>query len=86
MLSFTLSSLRVIERKFGVLILGLFHTRTLLLELSLFEIYCTIKLYRAFNYTGSHCVCPKPIAVFVQAQPPIITQMGIFSVDAQFTA
>lgn len=85
MLCFTLSSMRVIERKFGVLILGLFHTRTLLLELSLFEIYCTIKLYRAFN-TGSHCVCPKPIAVFVQAQPPIITQMGIFSVDARFTA
>lgn len=84
MLCFTLSSMWMIERKFGVLILGLFHTRTLLLELS-FEIYCTIKLYRAFN-TGLHCVCPKPIAVFVQAQPPIITQMGIFSVDTRFTA
>lgn len=85
MLCFTLSSMRVIERKFGVLILGLFHTSTLLLELSLFEIYCTTNLYRAFN-TGLHCVYPKPIFVFVQAQPPITTQMGIFSVDARFTA
>lgn len=85
MLCFTLASMRVIERKFGVLILGLFHTRTLLLELSLFEIYCTTKLYRAFN-TGSHCVYPKSILVFVEAQPPIITQMGIFSIDARFTA